>query len=164
MKTTLILSIISALLIACSTDDLDDPMSVEQLYGEYTLSILVQSFIEDAGGPDDRFIPVERTNVYSFPYVTGKLSLTAETMSYDVNTTLPGGATTDLIVINFEASIVIVPNPPENPGEFSMHATYDTELGSGAFSRGITWDGNLLKMDHSQTGDAAQYTLYWHKQ
>lgn len=163
MKTLLLLITISVLLSGCSNDEPDDLFSVENLYGEYTLSVLVQSVMEDAGGPDDPFIPVERTLVYSFPYVTGKLSLTPETISFDVNTTVPGGATTGLIVINFEAPIVIEPDD-EYPGEFSTLTTWDNELGSGVIGRNITWDGSILRMGHTQPGDAAEYTLFWYKE
>lgn len=154
-------------LLACADSDPMDPIdlfSVDELQGEYTLSVLVTSIIEDVGGPDERFIPVEQTQVLSFPFVTGYMSITADTMSFHVNTTLPGGVATDLIVIDFEASIVIVPPPRGNPGEFKMHATYHTEWGRGAFSRTITRDGSILGMGYSQAGHPAQYTLYWHKQ
>ena len=156
MQTLLLLTTISVLLIGCSTEEPDDLFSVDALQGEYKLSVLVESKTEDVGGPDERFIPVEETRVLSYPYVTGAMSINAETMSFHVNTTLPGGVATDLIVI--------VPSPRGNPGEFQMYATYDTELGTGAFSRSITWDGSILGMGYTRAGDAAQYTLFWHKE
>ncbi len=158
MKTAILLIVTSALLIACSTDEPDDLYLVEHLYGEYTLSVLVATTMEDADPSDEGFIVVARTKVFSYPYVTGTLSLNEGFMSYHANVEVSD------ISIDFEANISIVPRFGRNPGEFHMHATYETELGEGAFARGITWDGSILNMYHTQAGDPAQYRLYWHKE
>ncbi len=132
-------------------------------WGNIRYLYLVEYKTEDVGRADERFIPVQQTRVVSYPYVTGRMSINSGTMSHHVKTTLPG-VERDQNVLDFGASIVIVPPLPEKPGVFSLYARYKTRLGTGSSSSGITWDGSILKMDHSADYSLdAQYTLFWVK-
>ena len=55
MKASLLLFATLVSLISCSTEEVDDLPFAEQLAGNYTLSVLVESVTEDVGGPDDTF-------------------------------------------------------------------------------------------------------------
>ena len=163
MKTILLLLTLSVMLMSCSTEEPDPLFAAEELHGEYTLSVLVKSTTEDVGNPDERFIPVRQTEVLSYPYVAGRMSIDTERMSYHVNSTRASGEATDDIVLEFLGGIVITPPHPEKPYEFALYANYETELGTGASLSSIVWDGSLLKIGHSDSRTGAQYTLFWLK-
>ena len=86
MKNSLLVLAMFELMISCSTDEADDLYLAKQLEGSYSLTVLVKSWTEDVGRPDERFIPVEHTKVLSYPYVSGEMTLESGQLSYPLLT------------------------------------------------------------------------------
>ena len=162
MKTLLSLITIAVLLIGCSTEEVDDLSSVDELHGDYTLAVLVERKVTPLDNPDDH-----EPRVFSYPYSTGIMSLKIPngtgTMSFHIDLTIPGE---DPMVIDFEADVTITPYD-HKPGKFTIDASYTLRHAVGRFRRHITWDGNILAMDHSATEQHSEtgiyYELYWLK-
>ncbi len=103
MKNSLLVLAMFGLMIGCSTDEADDLYLAQQLDGSYSLTVLAKSWTEDVGRPEERFIPVEHTMVFSYLYVSGEMTLElGELSAFILNTWL------DEVVLDLEASYEIM--------------------------------------------------------
>ena len=169
MKNSLLVLAMFGLMISCSTDEAEDLYLAKQLEGSYSLTVLVKSWTEDVGRPDERFIPVEHTEVLSYPYVSGEMILESGQLSlFIINTWL------DEVILDLKASYEIMQEwqrgshvPPLEFNEAnagSMDITYSTESAQHFVALSIFWDGNTLKMPYTHAGTGIHYIFYWLKE
>ena len=169
MKNSLLVLAMFGLMISCSTDEADDLYLAQQLEGSYSLTVLVESWTEDVGRPDERFIPVEHTKVLSYPYVSGEMTLESGQLSaFIINTWL------DEVILDLEASYEITQQwqrgahiPPlefDEANAGSMDITYSTESAQHFAALSVFWDGDTLKMPYTHAGTGIHYIFYWLKE
>ena len=162
MKNSLLVWAMFGLLLSCSTDEADDLYLTKQLEGSYSLTVLIKSWTEDVGRPDERFIPVEHIMVLSYPYVSGEMTLeSGELSAFIINTWL------DEVILDLEAFYEIMQewqresrSPPLEFNEANVGAmsiAYSTEEAKHSASLSIIWDGDTLTMPYTHPGTGIHY-------